>query len=168
MMRPAATFEANLEVWTCGQLEADPKKLRPILALVPMSCPRYASIFVFIKQEVWTLICSYNIFMIVPKHITGTKFIRAFILEVIVQLIAIYQFCVKNNYVLSRAQIIWLSEKWGFDYFMFQCYNTNILPSTEVAISFGVHFILSSSNPRECVLFNTYPLQNKDALCTKL
>ncbi len=35
MMRPATTFEANLEVLTCGQLEAGPKKLRPILALVP-------------------------------------------------------------------------------------------------------------------------------------
>ncbi len=38
MMRPAATFEANLEVRTCGQTEAGPKKLRPILALVPYSC----------------------------------------------------------------------------------------------------------------------------------
>ncbi len=35
MMRPAATFEANPEVWACGQLEAGPKKLRLILALVP-------------------------------------------------------------------------------------------------------------------------------------
>ncbi len=33
--RPAAVFETNLEVWTCGQLEAHPKKLRPILALIP-------------------------------------------------------------------------------------------------------------------------------------
>ena len=54
--------------------------------------------------------------MIVPTDIMSTSFNRTFTL------------C-----VLSTTQINWLSEKWGFDYFMFQRYNTSILPSTEVA-----------------------------------
>ncbi len=42
-MRPAATFEANIEVGPCGQLEAGPKKLVPDLAPVHVPYSRAGS-----------------------------------------------------------------------------------------------------------------------------
>ncbi len=101
-------YEKHYKSWMV-KINADFVTLRPfrwntvigVFKKKLMSSPGYASIFVFIKQEVWKFVCSYNI---ASTDIMGISFIRTVILQVIEQLIVVSQFRVKK-YVLSRTQV---------------------------------------------------------------